>query len=112
MPSYATLWRKGLFCVPVFDELNGIDEANMADFADVLVTAQGFHQSVVEIDAFLSGPFHEMIPVQYGNDGIGNGTAQGIPCIGMTVDEGLVATIVIVKARYTSSVVIVRDMGM
>ena len=49
MPADSLFSREGFLCGRVFYEFDGVDEADVADFAYVLMMAEGFHEFLVEV---------------------------------------------------------------
>ena len=88
---------EGFLCRPVFHQFDGVDETNVADFAYVLMMAQGFHEFFVEIFPVFIYLFQDVVPFHDFQHGQGDGAAHGISCIGMAVDEGFVGAVVVVE---------------
>lgn len=97
VPADAAFRSKGFLRGRVFHQLDGIDETDAADFADVLMTAQGFHEFFVEVFPVFLHFFKDMIPFHDAQDGEGNGTAHGVACVGVAVDEGFMGAVVVVE---------------
>ncbi len=89
--------REGFLCGRVFYEFDGVDEADVADFAYVLMMAEGFHEFFVEVLAVFVDFVQDVIAFHDFQDFEGDGAAHRVACVGVAVDEGFVSAVVVVE---------------
>ena len=90
MPADSLFSREGFLCGRVFYEFDGVDEADVADFAYVLMMAEGFHEFFVEVLAVFVDFVQDVIAFHDFQDFEGDGAAHRVACVGVAVDEGFV----------------------
>ena len=82
----------------VFDELDGVDEADVANFADVFMVSQRFFEFRMEVSAVFVDGFQNVIAFHNLQNGEGDGAGHGISGVGVAVDEGFVGAVVVVES--------------
>ena len=79
------------------NQLHGVNQIDMADFADILVLTEGFHEGIMEVLGLLHVFFQNMLILHNIQHGQSDGAANGVACIGVAVHELLALVIVVIE---------------